>query len=59
MQKIIILVVGLVVGYTFGFKDSKKHDDNIAVRAIGKIGGGSRDKVRSTVDEKMKEAERP
>ena len=59
MKSIIILVVGLVVGYTFGFKDSKQHEENIAVRAIGKIGGGSRDKVRSTVDEKMKEAEKP
>lgn len=59
MQKIIILVVGLIVGYTFGFKDSKTHRDNIAVRAIGKIGGGSRDKVKSTVDDQMKEAEKP
>ena len=59
MQKVIILVVGLIVGYSFGFKDSKAHDKNIAVRAIGKIGGGSRDRVKSTVDEKMKEAEKP
>jgi hypothetical protein len=59
MQKVIILVVGLIAGYTFGFKDAKAHDKNIATRAIGKIGGGSRDRVKSTVDEKMKEAEKP
>jgi hypothetical protein len=59
MKNIIILVVGLVAGYTFGFKDSKEHRDNIAVRAIGRIGGGSRDKVKSTVDDQMKEAEKP
>ena len=59
MQKVIILVVGLVAGYIFGFKDSKQHRDNIAVRTIGKIGGGSRDKVKSTVDDQMKEAEKP
>lgn len=59
MRNVVILVVGLIVGYSFGFKDAKAHDKNIASRAIGKIGGGSRDRVKSTVDEKMKEAERP
>lgn len=58
MRYAIILVVGLVAGYTFGFKDAKTHDVNIAIRAIGKIGGGSRERVKSTVDEQMKEAER-
>jgi len=59
MKYAIILLVGLIAGYTFGFKDAKVHRENIAIRAIGKIGGGSRDKVKSTVDEQMKEAERP
>lgn len=59
MRYAILLVVGLVIGYSFGFKDAKAHDQNIAIRAIGKIGGGSRDKVKSNVDEQMKEAEKP
>lgn len=59
MRNAIILLVGLIAGYSFGFKDAKAHDENIAKRVIGKIGGGSRERVKSTVDEKMKEAEKP
>jgi hypothetical protein len=59
MRNVIILVVGLIAGYSLGFKDAKAHRDNIAIRIIGQIGGGSRDKVKSTVDEQMKEAEKP
>lgn len=59
MRYFIMLVVGLVVGYSYGFKDSKIHDENIAVRMIGKVGGSSRDKVRSNADKTLEEAEKP
>ena len=59
MRYVIMLVVGLVTGYSFGFKDAKTHDENIAVRIVGKIGGSSREKVRSNADKTLEEAEKP
>ena len=58
MRNIVRLIVGLAVGYSFGFKDAKTHDENIATRTIGKVGGSNRDKVRSKADKTLEEAEK-
>ena len=59
MRYIIMLVVGLVTGYSYGFKDAKMHNENIAVRIVGKVGGSSREKVKSSADKTLEEAEKP
>jgi len=59
MRNIVILIVGLAVGYSFGYKDARTHDENIVTRIIGKVGGSSRDKVRSNADKTLEEAEKP
>lgn len=59
MRYVIMLIVGLVVGYSYGFKDAKKNDENIATRIVGKVGGSSREKVKSSADKTLEEAERP
>jgi hypothetical protein len=59
LRLLIVLVVGLVIGYSFGFKDAKTHNKNIAVRMLDRAGGSTRDKVGSDVDKKMEQLERP
>lgn len=59
MRNIVLLIIGLAVGYSFGFKDAKTNDQNIVTRIIGKVGGSSRDKVRSNSDKTLEEAEKP
>ena len=59
LRMLIVLVVGLVIGYSFGFKDAKIHKNNIAVRMLDRAGGSTRDKVGSDVDKKMEQLERP
>lgn len=50
---IVILLLGLVVGYSYGFRDAKKHDRTIFARSVDRIGGSARDKVRSDIDTQM------
>jgi hypothetical protein len=59
LKLLVILVLGLVVGYSYGFRDAKKHDRTIFVRSVERIGGSSRDKVRSNVDSQMDSLEAP
>ena len=59
LRLLIVLVVGLVIGYSFGFKDAKVHQKNIAVRMLDRAGGSTRDKVGADVDKKMEQLERP
>ena len=49
-KMIVVLVLGLAVGYSYGFNDAKKHDRTVFARAVGKVGGSSRDKVKNDLD---------
>lgn len=59
MKIVVVLLLGLVIGYSYGFKDGKVHDRNIAVRMLDRAGGSTRDKVRSDVDKKLEDLEKP
>jgi hypothetical protein len=37
---IVLLALGVAIGYFIGFADSKKHDDHIVKRIVTRIGGG-------------------
>ena len=34
----IVLVVGISIGYFYGFDDAKKHDENVVTRVVEKVG---------------------
>ena len=59
LKFIIVLIIGLVIGYTYGFQDAKKHDRNVAARMLDRAGGSTRDKVRTDVDSKLEQLEKP
>lgn len=59
MRVLIVLIIGLVIGYAYGFSDARKHDRNVAVRLIERAGGSTRDRVGTDVDRKLEELEKP
>jgi hypothetical protein len=49
-KMIAVLLIGLAIGYTYGFNDAKKNDRTIFARTVGKVGGASRDRVKNDLD---------
>ncbi len=55
---LLVLGLGVAIGYGYGWKDAHKHEQNVAERLVGQIGGASRDMVSGDIDDKMKQAEK-
>jgi hypothetical protein len=50
LKTLFVLLLGIVIGYAYGFNDAKKNEHSILARAVGKVGGASRDKVKNDLD---------
>jgi hypothetical protein len=46
------LVVGISIGYFYGFDDAKKHDDNVVTRVVAQVGGSNRGKYNNDIDKR-------
>jgi hypothetical protein len=55
---IFILVVGISIGYFYGFDDAKKHDENVVTRVVDRVGGSSRGKYNNDIDKQMDRLEK-
>ena len=55
MKYILILVVGICIGYGYGWKDAKTHDVNIIERLVGRAGGSTRARMDQNIDKKVDE----
>lgn len=53
-----VLVVGISIGYFYGFDDAKKHDDNVVTRVVDRVGGSNRGKYNNDVDKQMDRLEK-
>ncbi len=51
---IVILSIGLAIGYTYGFRDAKTNTENVVERMVARVGGSSRENVKTDVDKKYK-----
>ena len=58
MKYILILVVGLAIGYGYGFQDAKKHKKSVVSRVLDRVGGSNRGKYDQDLDKKAEEASR-
>jgi hypothetical protein len=58
MKFILVLVVGISIGYFYGFADAKKNDVSIIERTVDRVGGSNRGKYRADIDKQMEAAER-
>ena len=61
MKPLLILAVGLIAGYIFGFEDAQTHKEplqrRIAQQVASRAGGSSRELVSGDIDAQMKRAE--
>ena len=52
------LVIGLAAGYFVGFKDARKHQENVVARMVARVGGDTRERVKTDFEKTEREAER-
>jgi hypothetical protein len=55
---VFVLVVGISIGYFYGFDDAKKHDENVVTRVVAQVGGNSRGKYHHDIDKQMDNLEK-
>ncbi len=54
---VLILALGVALGYGYGWKDAQVNTVHVAERLIEKIGGETRDRMGNDVDASMRSAE--
>ncbi len=50
---LVILAIGIAIGYGYGWKDAQIHDKAIYERVVDQIGGSNRDLVRNDIDAQL------
>ena len=58
MRYVILLVIGVCIGYQFGFHDAQQNDKTIVTRIVERLGGVTRDHMKNDVDSQMNQLER-
>lgn len=58
MKLLFILLVGIAIGYGYGFSDAQTHDKNIVSRLVDRAGGSHRDRYTNDIDARMDKATR-
>ena len=53
-----LFILGIVIGYFYGFSDAKSHRDNVVRRVVSTVGGSNRSKFSNDMDAKVEAAER-
>lgn len=48
-----ILVVGVAVGYSYGWKDARKHKQHVVERAVSRVGGKNRGAYDTNIEAKV------
>jgi hypothetical protein len=57
LKYVILLVVGICVGYSLGFQDAKQNDENIVARMVEQVGGHNRENMKTDVDAQMNQVD--
>jgi len=52
------LVVGISIGYFYGFADARKHAENVVTRVVAEVGGSNRDRYSNDIDKRMDNLEK-
>lgn len=56
MKFILLLTVGVAIGYTVGFRDAKVNDRTVVARAIERVGGSNRQNFDNNLDARSEAA---
>jgi hypothetical protein len=52
LKFILVLLIGIAVGYSYGFKDAKKHKKDILERTVERVGGKNRGAYDTNLDKR-------
>ena len=52
------LVVGISIGYFYGFADAREHAENVVTRVVAEVGGSNRDRYSNDIDKRMDNLEK-
>ena len=52
LRVLLLLFVGVAIGYFMGFKDGRAHDQNVVQRLVERAGGAARSGVGNDIDAK-------
>lgn len=55
---VFVLVIGISIGYFYGFDDAKKNDENVVERTVERVGGKNRGQYNNDVDKRMDNLEK-
>ena len=55
---LLLLTIGVAIGYGVGYKDARKHSKSIVERTLDRVGGSTRGKYDSDIDKRLESAER-
>jgi len=58
MKYVIILAVGVAIGYGYGFNDAQVNRKNVVSRIVDRVGGSNRDEFTNDIDDRMDKAAR-
>ena len=50
IKLLVVLVIGLAAGYSYGWKDARAHDKNVVERVVSRVGGANRGKYDQDLD---------
>ena len=53
MKYVIILAIGVAIGYGYGFKDAQVNKKSIVTRLVERVGGSNRDEFTNDIDGRM------
>jgi len=53
-----VLAIGMAVGYGYGYKDARQHDQTVVTRMLERVGGATRSRVATDADATLREVER-
>lgn len=56
MKYVIILAIGVAIGYGYGFNDAHVNRKNIVSRIVDRVGGSNRDEFTNDIDDRMDKA---
>lgn len=56
---VVVLLIGLALGYFYGFADAREHSDNVVTRIVNSVGGKHRGSYQTDIDARMRSVERP
>jgi len=55
---VFVLVIGISIGYFYGFDDAKKNDENVVARTVERVGGKNRGQYNNDIDKRMDNLEK-